>query len=88
MRKMKIHDNKDTIKVKTKDSKDIVSVNWQGGIANVGVYHGVYEVTPLPYASQELLTANKKLERNVLIHEIPYAEVSNDKGGLTATIGE
>ena len=55
---------------------------------NIGVpYTGTYEVTPLPFAEQELRTENKVLSRNVVIHEIPYYETSNEYG-KTIYIGE
>ena len=50
-------------------------------------YEGSYAITPKASA-QMLLTANKYLEQDVQIKKIPYAEVSNIKGGLTITIGE
>lgn len=50
-------------------------------------YTGTYDITPLPYAAQELQTANKTLARNVIVAEIPYYETHNDHG-LTVYIGE
>lgn len=50
-------------------------------------YTGTYEVTPLLQAEQELRTENRVLKQNVIVHEIPYAEVSNGKG-KTLIIGE
>ena len=49
-------------------------------------YTGEYKVTPKVNA-QTLFTAKKFLEQDVLVKEIPYAEVSNHMGGKTATIG-
>ena len=54
---------------------------------SVPVYHGVYEVTPNPFAEVELATEGKKLERNVVVDSIPYTEVSNPNG-TTVIIGE
>lgn len=55
---------------------------------NIGVpYTGTYEVTPLPFAEQELRTANRVMARNVVVHEIPYHETSNPSG-ITIIIGE
>lgn len=47
-------------------------------------YDGTYEVIPMTY-DQYLNTANKYLNRDVHVHEIPYAEVSNVYG-TTITI--
>ena len=55
---------------------------------DIGVpYTGTYDVTPLPFAEQELRTANRVMAQNVIIHEIPYYETSNPKG-KTIVIGE
>ena len=55
---------------------------------DIGVpYTGTYEVTPLPYAKQELRTENRVLAKNVIINEIPYYETSNPYG-KTIIIGE
>ena len=50
------------------------------------VYEGDYRVRP-SVASQTLDTANKLLQSDVVIEEIPYAEVKNNSGGKTASIG-
>lgn len=47
-------------------------------------YEGSYEVIPKTI-SQTLPTAHKYLYEDVLVHEIPYAETTNDYG-TTATI--
>lgn len=50
-------------------------------------YKGSYEV--IPSADFQLLpTADCTLSDDVLIHPIPYSEVSNEQGGITVTIGE
>ena len=49
-------------------------------------YEGAYEVTPRK-VEQVLATKNKSMSDNVTVFSIPYAEVSNLGGGLTATIG-
>ena len=51
-------------------------------------YDGDYLVTPMPYSSQILPTANLVMSDNVNIQEIPYYEVSNSSGGKTVTIGD
>jgi hypothetical protein len=50
------------------------------------VYEGKYEVTP-KFVAQTLPTADRLLAKDVIIEEIPYAEVSNNSGGTTVTIG-
>lgn len=54
--------------------------------ADYEVYEGSYKVTP-SVLNQTLDTSNKLMQSDVLIEEIPYAEVSNNSGGKTATIG-
>lgn len=50
-------------------------------------YDGEYLVIPKTTA-QTLDTAQRFLERNIEIKEIPYAETSNLAGGKTAYIGK
>lgn len=50
-------------------------------------YDGEYEVTPMPYTTQILPTANLAMSTDISIREIPFYEVSNSSGGKTATIG-
>ena len=49
-------------------------------------YEGEYIVTP-KVTEQTLPTAQTLLERDVTIEKIPYFEVSNISGGMTASIG-
>lgn len=58
----------------------------QNGV--VYYYNGPYEVTPMPYSSQILPTTNLAMSTDIKVNEIPYSEVSNLSGGLTATIGD
>lgn len=51
------------------------------------IFDGSYEVTPLPYMETIMQTQRTYLDRDIVVKEIPYAEVTNEKGGLTATIG-
>lgn len=51
------------------------------------MYDGEYTVTPSTEAEITLATAKKMLDADVKINKIPYAEVSNNSGGKTATIG-
>lgn len=50
------------------------------------MYEGPYEVTPT-LETQMLATRNKTMSDDVTVFEIPYAEVGNTAGGMTATIG-
>ena len=54
--------------------------------ADYEVYEGSYKVTPA-VSSQTLDTSNKLMQADVLVEKIPYAEVSNNSGGKTASIG-
>ena len=54
---------------------------------NVGTpYKGSYEVIP-DIGFQLLPTSECFLDDDIIIHPIPYSEVSNLSGGYTATIG-
>ena len=57
-----------------------------GGGGRLPYYEGTYEVTPRK-VEQVLATKNKSMSDDVTVFSIPYAEVSNLGGGLTATIG-
>ena len=50
-------------------------------------YDGPYEVVPA-VDFQLLPTMEKLMEDDVIVHPVPYAEVSNIYGGYTATIGD
>lgn len=54
--------------------------------ADYEVYEGAYKVTPST-SNQTLGTRNKLMQADVVVEEIPYAEVSNNSGGITANIG-
>ena len=49
-------------------------------------YMGEYEITPKPYVSQTLNTANKMMLDDILVFQIPYFETSNTNG-TTVYIG-
>lgn len=49
-------------------------------------YTGEYEVVPKAFSSQTLETANKVLDENVVVAEVPYFETSNTSAGKTAYI--
>ena len=50
-------------------------------------YTGSYEVIPTG-EFQLLPTSECYLVDDVIVHPIPYSEVSNEYGGVTVTIGE
>lgn len=49
-------------------------------------YEGPYTVTP-DFTNQVLETAEKMMSDDVIVNEIPVAEVTNPAGGLTLTVG-
>ena len=83
-------------KTKTEGITDYYTIYFTNGetfeyqITNGVVYYydGEYEITPMPYTSQILPTANLVMRNNINVQEIPYFEVSNLSGGITATIGD
>ena len=48
-------------------------------------YEGEYEVVPSLH-EQVLQTRHKRMEDDVTVKEIPYAEAHNDAGGVTISI--
>lgn len=50
------------------------------------IYEGTYDVRP-EITAQTLPTANKQLIKDIHVQEIPYHEVGNTEGGMTAIIG-
>lgn len=56
-------------------------------LINQEVYNGNYSATPMAHIAQILRTQGKILLDDVVVEEIPYAEVSNEAGGHTVTIG-
>lgn len=51
------------------------------------VYDGEYTVTPRLDAEQELLTQNKLMANNVVVHPIPVVITTNPYDGRTVVIG-
>ena len=49
-------------------------------------YAGGYEVIPR-VSEQSLPTANRRLDKDILVRAIPYHEVENTERGTTAIIG-
>lgn len=48
-------------------------------------YLGPYEATPTP-DEQVMRTRSRTMRMDFTVHAIPYQEVSNESGGLTASI--
>lgn len=77
------------IQVKVKEQPK-VKINVLNELVMVGDYEsytGEYKVIPKAFESQELATKGLVLNDNIVVKEIPYAEVSNLGGGFTVTIG-
>ena len=53
---------------------------------NISKYDGDYVIIPKA-VGQMLPTKDKVMKDNVTVEKIPYAEVTNNSGGTTATIG-
>ena len=51
-------------------------------------YSGSYEVTPKAHQTQTLDTSGKVLSEDLVIHEVPYYQTSNDSGGVTSYIAK
>lgn len=51
-------------------------------------YEGTHSVKPSTNKNITLETKKKKLDDNIVIMKIPYAEVSNNSGGYTVSIGD
>ena len=72
-----------------------ISLNANGGKVILGggsnpslpIYSGEYEVIPKVDEEQILHTSGYAMAQDVKVKEIPFFEVKNTAGGLTATIG-
>lgn len=51
------------------------------------IYDGPHIITPLVDNPQILSTAGRYTKHDIIVEEIPYAEVSNSAGGTTVIIG-
>lgn len=65
----------------------VSSADYDAAWTDLPAFAGNYDVTPLVGAQTTLSTQQCYLDRNIVVQAIPYAEVSNIKGGKTATIG-
>ena len=71
--------------------KPVLSVNGvkpdEDGNVKIATYNGEYQVTPRTGEDVTLLTADTFVDANIKVKKIPFAEVSNNSGGTTVTIG-
>jgi len=74
------------ISVSTGDMEIDIGMSDSGG-GKLPTYEGEYVVIPKPFTEQVLETKNKSLVDDVTVLEIPYSEVTNPEGGITANIG-
>jgi hypothetical protein len=72
---------------KNDNGKVLQVVDGAWAAAELPVYDGAYYVTPSAQVDQTLQTAQKLMDSDIKIIKIPYAEVSNNSGGKTASIG-
>lgn len=57
-------------------------------IKDATIYDGEYDVVPLAFSSTTLPTNGRKLDRDIVVQEIPYYETGNDSGGYTVYIAK
>lgn len=81
--------NRERIQANNADLRECIEIaeNLPDAGASYPSYEGDYTVVPSTETDTTLETAQKLLLANVKVTKIPYAEVSNNKGGKTATIG-
>lgn len=65
-----------------------IQIKMEAGGEVLPTYKGETIVTPRPWSSQILETANRILKENITVLEIPYSSVSNPQDGRTVYIGE
>ena len=94
-----IENYKGTYKVKPSDTKQVLEtknkvLNYNitidpipEALINQEFYTGTYQAVPMAHLAQILRTEGKVLMDDIVVEEIPYAEVSNNAGGHTVTIG-
>lgn len=63
-----------------------IEIHINNGGSRYPPYTGPTEATPDAYDEQVLFTKDKVLKTNITLHKVPYTEVSNPHGGLTARI--
>ena len=83
---LRTEENTRDVRVSVSGSARQTTIGVERSVTPYDRYTGEYEVTPRLW-EQELATARKALQRDVVVHEIPVASVSNPTGGWTVTIG-
>lgn len=79
--------NKDTrLIVKVTQPTLKLSVQMRLGGVRIQEYEGDYIITPSGEI-QVLETSQKKMQDDVTVLAVPYAETANSAGGITVTIG-
>lgn len=72
--------------------KPVTSINGvapdESGNVELPSYNGEFEIVPSTNSDITLLTSQTFVDANIKVNKIPYAEVSNNSGGMTATIGK
>ena len=84
---LRIDDQNGKIRISKVKQTCTLTMKVSGGSGNVPRYSGEYTVTPKPYEPVVLETAGLQMEQDVTVHEIPYWETANPKGGETIYIG-
>lgn len=82
---IKIITNEKKISLNPGEGKVVIGA---GTSATIPIYNGDYEITPKKDEEQILKTSGYAMAKDVVVKEIPYYEIKNDDGGLTATIGK
>ena len=79
-----------TLRVPEVDDSDngkiLQVVDGEWAAAELPVYDGQYEVTPLADAAVTLETQSTFLDQDIVVREVPYQAVSNAAGGETVSI--
>lgn len=69
------------------DGKVLTVVGGDWVAAELPKYNGAYEVTPLAGEATTLETAQKFMTSDVTVKQIPFFDVTNERGGSTVYIG-
>lgn len=69
------------------NGKVAMVVDGKWAAVELPAYDGEYVITPSTEEAQTLLTAQTFVDSNIKIEKVPYAEVTNNSGGKTVTIG-
>jgi hypothetical protein len=70
------------------DGKVLMVSEGKWSVKELPKYDGEYSITPNTDSKITLQTGQKMVDANIVINKIPYFEVTNNSGGITATIGD